>query len=645
MKVRTVIFLALAALLASDAVNAQRQVATVPVLPEQLVSYSSVAREPLWSRDGERVLYMGSDGLWSIPATGGSATKVTQAGAQTRPSPAGDWIAYVSEKSGAPELYAWSQSGNREVRLTSLGARVGAYSWSPDGRTIAFGGDRYGSMDIWTVTVPDGQVKRLTGDMRYEVYPTWTPDSRTIVFQRMSDSWVDRDWMEIPAAGGTPRRVAEDRGFMDYGQGRDVGYGHVSPDGLSLLVRSQRSGYRAYWIVPRAGGAARAIDKEAIDQADASWSPDGKSIAYVVQKNGTHSLRVVSAAGGTPLTLVEPELGVVSSAEWSPDGTRISYLLATPTQPADLHVVKVSDGTVVRLTNSEGNGAVKSALVVPKKVSYPSADGLTINAYLFEPQGLQPGEKAPGIIYAHGGPTGHWADSYQAQAQWLALNGYAVLAPNIRGSSGYGKRFEDANNGCWGRCDLKDVIAGVEYLKKQPNVNPGKMGMTGNSYGGIITMATVGFAPGLLQAAVPQSGYGDWVKFFEYNNVLQHVKLLAYEFGPFPDSTASYRRASPIFELKNATTPTFIIHGTGATTPWRAGQLEVPAGLDFARELDKHYKIFRYKTYPGEGYYVSGRENSKQVLIDMLAFFNEFLKDGVIDLAPARSTAVSDQDR
>ncbi|HEX6261034.1 MAG TPA: S9 family peptidase, partial [Woeseiaceae bacterium] len=576
---------------------------------------------------------------WSIAVTGGTPTRLTAGGDQARYSPQGTWIAYVSEKSGAPELYAWSAADGREVKLTNLGAKVGAYSWSPDGRAIAFSSDRYGSMDIWTVSVPDGQVRRLTGDVRYEVYPSWTPDGRTLVFQRMSESWVDRDWMEMQATGGTVRPIAEDKGFMDYGQGRDVGFGRVSPDGTRLLIRSQRSGYRAYWIVPRTGGAPEAIDTEPLDQAEASWSPDGRSVAYVVQNNGTHSLRTVSVAGGQPRTLVEPGMGVVSSVEWSPDGRHISYLLATPTRPADLHVVEVGTGAVAQLTESVSDSAAQAAMVLPRKVSYPSADGFTIHAYLYEPQGLEEGEKAPGIIYAHGGPTSHWTDSYYPQAQWLAQNGYAVLAPNVRGSAGYGKVFEDANNGCWGHCDLKDIIAGVEYLKTLGFVNPDKMGMTGNSYGGIITMAAVGFAPGLLQAAVPQSGYADWVKFFEYNDVLQHVKLLAYEFGPFPDSIDSYRRSSPIYHLHNATTPTFVLHGVGATSTWRPGLEEVPAGVDFARGLAKNYKTYRYKTYPNETYYVYGKENSKQVLIDMLAFFDEFLKDGVIDLAPRRHAA------
>jgi dipeptidyl aminopeptidase/acylaminoacyl peptidase len=211
-----------------------------------------------------------------------------------------------------------------------------------------------------------------------------------------------------------------------------------------------------------------------------------------------------------------------------------------------------------------------------------------------------------------------------------------VLLPNIRGSTGYGRAFEDANNGCWGHCDLKDVVAGVAYLKQQPYVNAAKMGITGISYGGCMTMSAVAFAPGVFQAAIPESGYGDWVRFRDFNNEMEHNQLLAFEFGPLPDSEAVYRRNSPIYSVADVTTPTFVIHGEGATAAWRPAQLPVSASLDFARALDAHYKVFRYKAYEGETYYITSPDNVRVKLGDMLAFFDQYLKDG-LQTAPSAS--------
>jgi dipeptidyl aminopeptidase/acylaminoacyl peptidase len=232
-------------------------------------------------------------------------------------------------------------------------------------------------------------------------------------------------------------------------------------------------------------------------------------------------------------------------------------------------------------------------------------------------------------MWIHGGPTGQWIDSYQPTVQYFANRGYAVLLPNIRGSSGYGRAFEDANNGCWGHCDLKDVVAGVEYLKRQAYINPEKMGIHGISYGGCMSLSAIVNAPGVFQAAIPESGYGDWVHFHEWNNEMQHNQLLAYEFGPLPDSVEVYRRNSPIFHVERVTTPTFLIHGVGATSSWRPAEMPVPASIDFARALDAHYKVFRYKAYPGETYYITSRDNIRVKLGDMLAFFDQYLKDGL----------------
>ena len=168
----------------------------------------------------------------------------------------------------------------------------------------------------------------------------------------------------------------------------------------------------------------------------------------------------------------------------------------TPTAPLDLWVVSVKDGAARQLTQSMLGGGAERRLITPEKIAYKSFDGLTINAYLYKPPQLKPGEKVPGLMWIHGGPTSQFSDTYAANMQFFALQGYAVLAPNIRGSSGYGQHFEDLNDGDWGHDDLKDVIAGVEYLKQLDYVNPDAMGITGTSYGGCMSMSAVCFAPG-----------------------------------------------------------------------------------------------------------------------------------------------------
>ena len=604
---------------------------------DQLLSIESVVSgAPAWSPDGSSILFQSSlsGGLVTLSPDGGFPTRVPidlgSSGhflASQMPgwSPSGEWISYVSDKGGSPEIWIWSTRDGSEVQLTELGGRINSMTWSPDERSIAFAGDRYGNYDIWTVEVATRRVQRVTSDKLYEVFPTWTPDSQRILYVRLDDTWVDHDVIEVDPDGTGARTVLQDRDFFDYGAGTAFAFPSVSPDGTQVLFRSHRSGWINYWLAPIGGGEPRPIAAAEADQSSAVWSPDGRSIAYIENHNGHHDLRVISPDGGKPRVLVSPHGGVASSPSWSPDSRSIAYLKADLVTPQDLHVASVESGESRQLTFSMPAGNLGERLILPEKVHYPSTDGFSIPAYLYRPVGVPAGERAPGIMWIHGGPTSQYNDTFQQQVQFFAQRGYAVLLPNIRGSSGYGKDFADANNNCWGHCDLEDVVAGVEYLKTLPEVDPDRMGHTGTSYGGVMSMYAAAFAPDVFRAIIPGSGYSDWVHFYHSENELRHVKLLDHELGPFATSQDVWRNSSAIYEVDKVSTPIFMVHGEGLYPG--SDQSEI-----FARALENHYKPFEYTTYPNENYYVRGKANRRQMMLDMLDFFGRFLKDEMVSL-------------
>ena len=584
---------------------------------------------PVWSADGANLLYIGGGdgGLWTVSATGGTPIRLADAlggATQLRRSPDGRMVTYVKNVAGGNDIFGWDLAAKSERRITTLSGHVRSYSWSPDGRSIALANDRNGSEDIWVVTAADGAAKRLTSSPLYEVFPSWTPDGEKILFTRLDARWVDHRVYEISPMCGSERLVLADKDYFDYRQGASFGFARVAPNGKTILFRSQRSGWATYWVAPLAGGAPRQLAPEAADQSDARWSPDGSQVLFLSMTNGAQSLKVVPVAGGGARTVVAPSVGMVTRAEWSPDGSRISYGFGTPTMAQNLYVVAAAGGAATQLTFSDQGGSMANQLIAPEKISWVN-DGLTINAYLYKPKNLQAGERAPVIMYVHGGPTSQFSDGYQLQPQFFASRGYVVIAPNVRGSSGYGKRFEDLNNRDWGHGDLRDVLAGVAWAKKQPFVDPGKIGITGISYGGMLTMYAISFAPGVFQAAISGSGYGDVKDFHNIVPVLQHSQLLHYELGQWPSTPAVeaiYQRSSAILKAKDATAPALIIHGYGLDV------LDTDyAAWKYARELAKHSKLVEYKAYPGETYYVYGRENTKQMLQDMLGFFDRYLKD------------------
>jgi len=602
---------------------------SVPSL-DLLMRITSSAGPAQWYPDGSRIVFtsgLNPGGMVSLSPDGGFPQRLPfdlgGTGHFLMPnlptvSPDGCWIAYISNKNGAPEMWAWSVEDGRDIRLTRLGGRINAFSWSPDSRWIAFSGDVYGNYDIWKVSVPDGEAVRLTWESVYEVYPTWTPDSRHVLFIRMDERWLDHEIVTVSAEGKNPRVILRDENFFDYYSGRKFGYPRVSPDGSQVFFRSYRSGWINYWLVPFEGGEPRPLAPEAADQSEAQWSPDGRSVVFTSNHNGTVHLSVTSVSGGKPDVWVAPDTGVCSSPQWSPDGKRISYLLQTPTHPGDLYIVDKQERRSRCLTNSMPAGNLEQALIRPEKIHYTSPDGLKIHAYLYKPRKIRSGEKFPGILWIHGGPTSQFSDTFQSGVQFLVGQGYAVLLPNIRGSSGYGRAFADANNRCWGRCDLQDVIAGAEYLKKQDYIDADNMGITGTSYGGIMSMAAITNAPGYFQASIPCSGYGDWIWACTHAE-LRHVMLWDYEIGPWRENKALYQDLSPINHIADIKTPVFLIHGEGLYPGSEQSRL-------FAAELERHYKVYRYKTYPGENYYVRSRKNRRRMLLDIAAFFDQYLK-------------------
>jgi dipeptidyl aminopeptidase/acylaminoacyl peptidase len=613
--------------------NAQDALGGDPVPLDLLLSIGSwVGGEtPIWSPDGTQIAFAsslgGQAGVWAVSPDGGFPEQLIErlggvgflSSRNLRWSPDGQHLSYVSERDGKTEIWLWSRQGGAERQLTSLGGRINFSSWSPDSRTIAFSSNVMGQFDIWTVDVASGQMRRITRDTRYEVNPAWTPDGQTILYVRLDERWADHDVMAIAASGGDSRVVVEDRDFFDYGYGRTFGPALPSPDGREILFRSHRNGWINYWRVPLSGGEPIPLAAQDADQSDAVWSPDGRSVAFSSNLNGTFRLQVASVSTGEVRTLVAPTMGMATAPSWSPDGTEIAFYLGSPTSPVDLHVVTVDRGEVRPLTRSMPGGDVASRLIAPEKIVYPSTDGYEIPAYVYSPAASPAEVRHPALIWVHGGPTSQFSDSFQQQVQFFVQRGYVVLMPNIRGSSGYGKDFEDANNGCWGHCDLEDILAGVDWLKAQPFVDGDRLGITGASYGGIMSMTAVAFAPGVFQAAAPQSGYGDWVAFFEdEDNEIRHIKLLEYEFGPWPESRDALKRSSAIYAVSDIQTPVFLIQGEGLYPG-------SPQSYRFAEALQAHYKPFRHSVFQGENYYVSGRANRRVMLQEMLDFFGQYL--------------------
>ena len=605
-------------------------------LRDLLLLSQGVSPEPVsWIRGDSAILYVstsvGAAELREVPVGGGESRVVSGrlggmpflAGHEPRVSPDGRWIAYLSNEADATgeglEVEVWLkpvEDDGPPRRLTHLASSINSFQWAPDSSAVVLSCSRSGRYNVYLSSISGGSTARITNDHRYEVYPVHAGASR-LLFVRLDEAWTRHEIWSIEQTTGERSLIATDEDFFDYHYGRTFGYPLPSPRGDCVLFRSHRSGWINYWSAPLTEAMAKpqAVMPAEADQSEASWSPDGSRLAYIENHNGTLELKVLEIDSGQIVTVDGGADCACSLPAWSGDGTRIAYLRQTTTTPLEVWVAGVESRDRKRLT---GGDSAQSDVIHPKKIAYETFDGRRINGYLYSPPGASAAARVPALMWIHGGPTSQFSDTFQPWVQFFAQRGYAVLLPNIRGSSGYGKEFEDLNNRDWGHDDLKDVLAGVEYLKTLGVVDGDRVGIHGTSYGGCMTMSAIAWAPGVFRAAIPHAGYADWEAMYSEQE-LRHLQLLRYEFGPYPESAGVYRRCSPFHDIAAIETPTLVVHGEGRLP-------RSDASRQFAEEMRRLYKPVRYRVYEGECYYVRSNVGVERMLNDMLTFLDGHLK-------------------
>jgi dipeptidyl aminopeptidase/acylaminoacyl peptidase len=252
-------------------------------------------------------------------------------------------------------------------------------------------------------------------------------------------------------------------------------------------------------------------------------------------------------------------------------------------------------------------------------VHYKSFDGTTISAFLWIPFNLERNAKNPGIVLPHGGPTGQTLDTFNRNVIALVSRGYTVIAPNVRGSTGYGMAFQKMNFQDLGGGDLQDEVYAAKFLVATGYIDPKKIGITGGSYGGFMTLMAIGKTPDIWAAAVEQYGIVDWY------TMLQHEdpRLQEYEKSLLGDPVkdrAVYEATSPIKYLSNAKAPLLVLQGENdIRVPKEEAEQVVAIYKNAGKTVDAHF-------YPAEGHGFAKRENQIDAIKRMIDWFDRYLK-------------------
>ena len=582
-----------------------------------------------WSPDGKTVAFIcnlsGRDNLWLVPSEGGWPTQLTVSDQrETNPtwSPDGKWIAYTSDYDGDEQwdIFLVSPKTGQVVNLTNTReiAEVSP-TWSPDGRYLAYMVKPKTSsvfeIDIYDMALRS--VKHLTTGTakdRINFSPLWSPDGKLIYYTQSQAKGTASNIFQADVESGEKTLLTAHDGEKTF-QADDI-----SPDGKRLLVTSNAgNGYENAGLLDVAGKKIQWVTDDKWEIAGRSFTPDGQSLTYTSNVEGNVDIWMYDISSGKAHPLGLPAGLNFPAGRRSPftqDGSHMLYLHNGPAAPGDLWVYARADGKSRQLTHSLVGGIRAEDMVEPYLVHYPSKDGKwTISAFVYVPYNLPRDGQSPAIVIVHGGPTAQWMNSFNRFVQYAANQGYLVIAPNYRGSSGYGEEFQRANLFDMGGGDFEDVLAAADWIKQTGYVDAKKVALMGGSYGGYLTMMGVTKAPDVWAAGIALVPFVNW--FTEIQNedpILQQSDLATM--GDPIKNRARYEERSPINFVDQIKAPLFL--AAGGNDP-RCPKTEAQQVVD---AIKKRGGVVEFKVYEDEGHSFARVGNQ----IDAYRRITDFLK-------------------
>jgi len=615
--------------------------------PKGLTSESNPAARPIpvddlyftrslagasWSPDGKSILFTtdisSRMNLWTVNAAGGWPVQLSQSDERQYNgtwSPDGKWIVFQQDTAGNElwDLFAIPSDGGAAVNLTGTpDVREEGPRWSPDGKALAFNRKPKQST-VYDVAVLDWtthQVKPLT----HETTPNhlwqtvaWSADGRTLYANRVEVSFQDAEVYAIDVADGKTTNLTPHQGQQLYMASS------LSPDGKSLLITSNaKGGYQNVAVLNLPNQPLKWITDTKWEATAGDFSPDGKRFTYAVNADGRIDLFMVDAASGRSDRIavgggVNGFAGYPTS--FSPSADRLLISHESSVVPDDYWVYDVASAQNRQLTFS----AIASLSGAPKPashvVSYKTFDGKTISALMWLPFNLKRDGSNPALVLPHGGPTGQTVDSWSPRIAALVSRGYTCIAPNVRGSTGYGMEFQKANYQDLGGGDLQDEVYAAKFLVATGYVDSKKIGITGGSYGGFMTLMALGRTPDIWAAGVELFGIIDWKTMLQHSDPMLQQYERSLLGDPIKDR-AAYEAASPITYFKDVKAPLLVLQGDNdPRVPKEEAEQVVDLLKRAGKTVDAHY-------YPNEGHGFEKRENQIDAIKRTIEWFDKYLK-------------------
>jgi dipeptidyl aminopeptidase/acylaminoacyl peptidase len=397
--------------------------------------------------------------------------------------------------------------------------------------------------------------------------------------------------------------------------------GEWLPDSRSLYVVTDQGRDRLTLALLRisAGGAPRLefVDtgEREVEGVGVSW--DGTYLTYTLNEDGFNRATVINRKTNRPVVL--PKARSINAVRFTADSKKIIFATQGGGDLTERFLFDPTTQRTVQIGFGSYAGVPKETLVEPRLIRYPSFDGVEVPAWLYVPAGGRQDGTLPMVIHYHGGPESQWRPYLSPTVQFIVSRGYAVLQPNIRGSSGYGKAWLDADNGRNRQISLKDGAAAAEWAKKSGWANPRKLAAFGGSYGGYMTLSMVAFYPDYWAAAVDDVGMSNLVSFLK-NTGAYRARFRMGEYGD-PEADAEFLQSvSPLNFADRITAPLMIVQG--ANDP-RTPKSEAEQIVDAVK---KKGGTVEYLLFPDEGHGIQKVRNRVKYLTAMVEFLDRHVK-------------------
>jgi dipeptidyl aminopeptidase/acylaminoacyl peptidase len=627
------------------------------------------ASSPALSPSGERVAFLtnitGTPQVWMINAQGGWPEQMTFYSDRVdfvRWSPDGSALVFAKARGGDEnaQLFLLSPDGSGIKALTNAPTvRHNFGSWSHDGKKISYASNKRNKdyFDVYVMDVSTGREELVYQQDGSNDVEAWSFDDRYLIVSHANEQLsLDNDLYLVDTETKQATHLTPHEGAAQFG---DVFF---APNGHSIFFGTNDK--REYYSLAEMNLQSRKvdiIDDTQWDLAATAMSDDGSLFAYTINRDGFSELYVrrldtdgkplitVMGAKGAPVEL--PGKGIVSGLQFSKDNSHLAFVFNGARYNSDIWLYDLKTRKLSQVTHSSTAGIPRSSFVEPELIHYKSFDGREIPAWYYKPQpsvievtkkDFAPGKsnqfttpstipagtriidasligKLPVIVSVHGGPEGQEQPGFSSIYQYFLSRGYAILAPNVRGSTGYGKTYTHLDDVRKREDSVKDLAAAVEWLKTSGGADSRRVAVMGGSYGGYMTLAAVTLYPDLWAAAVDTVGIANFESFLK-NTSGYRRKLREVEYGSLERDLDFLRSVSPLGKVERIKSPLMIIAGKNdPRVPYTEAEQMVKA-------LRERNAVIEYKLFEDEGHGVAKLSNRLIVYPLMVDFLDRYMK-------------------